>query len=80
ARGRGVAGRAARLHAGWGVEALGMARVELYADVQNVASQRAAEKAGWVREGIARAVRPAPREPGRRVDMVLFARLADQDE
>lgn len=75
ARGRGLAARAARLHAGWGFEALGMARVELLADVENVASQRAAEKAGWVREGVARSVRSAPREPGRRVDMVVFARL-----
>lgn len=76
ARGRGVAARAARLHAGWGFEALGMARIELLADVDNLASQRAAEKAGWVREGVARAVRAAPREPERRVDMVVFARLA----
>jgi RimJ/RimL family protein N-acetyltransferase len=65
ARGRGVAGRAARLHAGWGFEALGLARVELLADVDNVASQRVAEKAGWWREGVARAVRPAPRDPSR---------------
>ena len=79
ARGRGVAGRAARLHAGWGFDALGVPRVELLADVANVASQRAAEKAGWTREGVARAVRGAPRDPDRRVDMVVFARLP-QDE
>lgn len=74
ARGRGVAGRAARLHAGWGFDVLGLPRVELLADVENVASQRAAEKAGWTREGVARAVRPAPRSQERR-DMVVYARL-----
>ncbi len=75
ARGRGVAGRAARLHAGWGFAALGLPRVELLADVDNPASQRVAEKAGWQREGVARAVRPAPRDPSTRRDMVVFARL-----
>ena len=76
ARGRGAAGRAARLHADWGFEVLGLPRIELLADVENTASQRAAEKAGWVREGVARAVRPAPRSDARR-DMVLYARLPD---
>lgn len=75
ARGRGVAGRAAQLHAGWGFRALGLPRVELLADVDNVASQRVAEKAGWQREGVARAVRPAPRDPSARRDMVVYARL-----
>lgn len=76
ARGRGVAGRAALLHAGWGFAALGLPRVELLADVDNVASQRVAEKAGWQREGVARALRPAPRDPSTRRDMVVYARVA----
>lgn len=75
ARGRGVAGRAARLHADWGFRALGLPRVELLADVGNLPSQRAAEKAGWVREGVARSVRPAPRDDRRRVDMVVYSLL-----
>jgi RimJ/RimL family protein N-acetyltransferase len=75
ARGRGVAARAARLHAAWGFEALGLRRVELLADVENTASQRTAERAGWRREGVAREVRPAPRDPLRRRDMVVYARL-----
>ena len=78
ARGRGVAGRAARLHAEWGFTALGLPRIELLADVGNVASQRVAEKAGWVREGVARGVRPVPRDPTRRVDMVVYALLAQE--
>lgn len=76
ARGRGVAGRAARLHARWGFQTLGLPRVELLADVDNLASQRVAEKAGWTREGVARALRPAPRDAGTRRDMVVYARLA----
>lgn len=74
ARGRGVAGRAASLHSAWGFRVLGLPRVELLADVDNAPSQRVAEKAGWQREGIARALRPAPRSGGRR-DMVVYARL-----
>ena len=78
ARGRGVAGRAVALHTAWAVEALGLPRVELLADVENLASQRVAEKAGWQREGVARAMRPAPREPALRRDMVVYARLPAQ--
>lgn len=57
ARGRGVASRGAALLAEWGLEHLGIHRVGLLADVENLASQRAAEKAGFTREGIARAAR-----------------------
>lgn len=74
ARGRGVAVRAARLHAAWGLQALGMSRIELLTDVRNLASQRVAEKAGFTREGVARAVRPVPRGTDR-VDMTVFALL-----
>ena len=74
ARGRGVAVRATRLHTAWAVDALGLARVELLTDVRNAASQRVAEKAGFVREGIARAVRPEPRGTAR-VDMLVWAHV-----
>lgn len=73
ARGRGVAGRAAALHAQWGIEDLGLNRVELLADVDNSASQRAAEKGGFVREGVCR--RSRPDRTGQARDMVLFARV-----
>jgi RimJ/RimL family protein N-acetyltransferase len=76
ARGRGVAVRAARLHTHWAFDVLALARVELLTDVANLASQRVAEKAGFVREGVARAVRAAPRSP-ERVDMVVWARVSD---
>ena len=71
ARGRGAAGRAAALHARWGLTALGLNRIELLADVENLASQRAAEKAGFVREGVSR--RSRPDRTGEARDMVLFA-------
>jgi RimJ/RimL family protein N-acetyltransferase len=72
ARGRGVAGRGAGLLAQWGLDVLGLARVELLADVDNLGSQRAAEKAGFVREGVARQSRR--NRDGTARDMVLFSR------
>jgi RimJ/RimL family protein N-acetyltransferase len=71
ARGRGAAGRAGALHAQWGLDVLDLNRVELLADVENAASQRAAEKGGFVREGVAR--RSRPDRTGEARDMVLFA-------
>ncbi len=74
ARCRGVATRATRLACTWGFDTVGLARIELLADVGNHASQRVAERAGFAREGVARAARPLPRDDGR-TDMVVFARL-----
>jgi RimJ/RimL family protein N-acetyltransferase len=54
AAGRGVATRATRLAARFGFEELGLHRIEIVAAVDNVASQRVAERAGAVREGILR--------------------------
>lgn len=75
ARGRGVAARATALHTGWGHERLGLSRVELLADVANTASQSVALRAGFVREGVLRSVRPLPRQTAR-TDMVLFSHVA----
>ena len=74
ARGEGVAGRAAVLLADWSFDVLKVNRVELLADVENPASQRVAEKAGFVREGVARAAR-ADRD-GVPHDMVVFSRVS----
>jgi RimJ/RimL family protein N-acetyltransferase len=46
-RGRGYATRATRLLARHGLEQLGFTRIELRTDVENVASQRVAERAGF---------------------------------
>lgn len=75
ARGRGVAGRGAALMARWGLDVLGLHRVELLADVDNVASQRAAEKGGFQREGVARRSRLDRDRIAR--DMVLFSLVAE---
>ena len=52
--GRGIASRATRLAARFGFEELGLQRVEIVAAVENVGSQRVAEKAGAQREGVLR--------------------------
>jgi len=54
AAGRGFATSATRLAARFGFEQLGLRRIEIVAAVNNVASQRVAEKAGAIREGVAR--------------------------
>lgn len=77
ARGRGAAGRAALLVARWGVERLGLERVALLTDVDNTASHRAAERAGFACEGVLRAARAEPRGPGRR-DLRCYALTAEQ--
>lgn len=55
ARGRGYAGEAVVAIARWLFERHGFGRLQLRAAVANTASQRVAEKAGFVREGVARA-------------------------
>ena len=51
-RGRGIASRAMRLAATWGLRDLGLRRVVAEAAADNVASIRAIEKAGFRREGL----------------------------
>ncbi len=53
-RGKGVAAAAARLVARFGVEQVGLHRLEIVVAVENESSCRAAEKAGAAREGILR--------------------------
>lgn len=69
-RGRGLTTRAVRLVADWAFTQAGVARLEIGAAVGNVASQRVAERAGFVREGIAR--QRLPTAAGGRVDEVRF--------
>ncbi|MET8153840.1 GNAT family N-acetyltransferase [Actinoplanes sp. NPDC049668] len=54
ARGRGYATAATRAVCAWGFEALGLSRIQWRAEVGNVASRRAAEKAGFTMEGMLR--------------------------
>jgi RimJ/RimL family protein N-acetyltransferase len=51
-RGRGFTSRALRLLSAWAFDEAGFARLELGAKTDNIASQRAAESAGFVAEGV----------------------------
>jgi RimJ/RimL family protein N-acetyltransferase len=73
ARGRGGTTRALRLIAGWAI-AEGAARVQLRADVENTASCRVAEKAGFQREGVLRSAHWNPRLE-RRQDWAMYSML-----
>jgi RimJ/RimL family protein N-acetyltransferase len=55
ARGRGVMTKAVLLVAGWAFESLGVRRLQLATDPDNLASQRVAERAGFRCEGTLRA-------------------------
>jgi RimJ/RimL family protein N-acetyltransferase len=70
ARGRGVVTQAVRVLSEWAIRVHNFERVQLFAAVGNVASQRVAEKAGFVREGVAR---NACCLAGGRADLVLFS-------
>ena len=74
ARGRGVASQATRAISLWAIRDHGFERVELFAATGNSASQRAAEKAGFVREGVAR---NAGYVHDGRVDLVVYSLVPD---
>lgn len=70
ARGRGLTTRAVGLVADWAFTRAGVARLELGAAVDNVASRRVAERAGFRAEGVARL--RLPTADGRRTDEVRY--------
>jgi RimJ/RimL family protein N-acetyltransferase len=70
ARGRGVASKALRLGAIWGLQELGLRRVFAEAAADNPASIRAIEKAGFQREGL---LRSHCKTHGERHDCVMFS-------
>jgi RimJ/RimL family protein N-acetyltransferase len=72
ARGFGYGSEAQRLAADYLFLASGFDRVEASTDVENIAEQRALEKAGFEREGV---IRGAQERRGIRHDLVTFARL-----
>jgi RimJ/RimL family protein N-acetyltransferase len=72
ARGRGVATHAVRLLARWALAELGLARLELTCGPDNEASQRVAERCGFVREGLLRSHAPFK---GARRDSVIYSLL-----
>jgi RimJ/RimL family protein N-acetyltransferase len=73
ARGRGLTTAALRALSRWAIEDLGLGRVELVTDPDNLASQRVAEKAGFQREGVLRSI--LVNRDGSRRDGVMFSLL-----
>ena len=73
ARGQGVCTRALRTLSRWALDELRLERLELITDPDNVASQRVAEKVGFMREGVLRAHLRHP--DGRLRDSVMFSLL-----
>jgi RimJ/RimL family protein N-acetyltransferase len=73
ARGQGHATRAVRLICGWGFRALESERIDLFAATPNVASQRVAQRAGFICEGV---LRSYLRAKDGQLDAVAFGLLA----
>jgi RimJ/RimL family protein N-acetyltransferase len=75
-RGRGLMTRALVLVSRFALGSEGAARVQLRADVENTASRRVAEKAGFALEGVLRAAHWNERL-GRRQDWAMYSLLPD---
>lgn len=71
-RGQGYMSQVLAMLSKWVLLEQGFARVEVRVAVDNFASQRVAEKAGFIREGVAR---QAGRVHGGRVDLVIYSRV-----
>lgn len=72
ARGRGVATQALRLLTAWGLDTLGMQRLELHISVDNEPSRRVAVNCGYVLEGVLRSLHV---KQGERADTEIWSRL-----
>ena len=73
ARGRGVATAAVQLLTRWAFDEQHLERVTLIVDVDNVGSQKVAERCGYHRDGV---LRNAYVKPGVRADTIVYSRLA----
>jgi RimJ/RimL family protein N-acetyltransferase len=72
ARGRGVATEMLRQLTEWALAELGALRIWLVINIDNPASERVAERCGYVREGVMRSIHL---KQGMRVDASLWSRL-----
>ncbi len=75
-RGRGLMPRSVQLLTEWAFTDLAIERLQLTTHPDNHSSQRVAEKCGFTREGL---LRRYGVQRGRRVDLVMFARLASDE-
>jgi len=73
ARGAGRAVRAVTLVSQWAFPEAGFARLQLWTEPENVLSQRVAERAGFLREGVLRSY--IERHDGTRADAVSYSLL-----
>jgi ribosomal-protein-alanine N-acetyltransferase len=73
ARQRGIASAALRLLSRWTFEQLPVARLELWVEPWNTASQRVAERAGFLREGVLHSYIEVEKT---RRDVIMYARIA----
>jgi RimJ/RimL family protein N-acetyltransferase len=71
-RGRGYVPRAVQLLCAWGFDELDLPRMQLGTFPGNVASERVAEKSGFVREGV---LRSWLEQRGERRDVTMWSRL-----
>lgn len=76
ARGQGLASRAVRLMAAWAFGELGLGRLAVFIEPENVASQAVAARCGFVLEGVLR--RHMEGRDGRRVDSLLYGLLPEE--
>ena len=72
ARGRGIGTEILRQLTRWAFDDLGALRAYLIIDVENAASERMAERCGYVREGV---MRSQHLKQGIRIDAALWAKL-----
>jgi RimJ/RimL family protein N-acetyltransferase len=73
ARGRGVATELLRQLTRWAFDEVGAERIRLIIDVENAASERVAERCGYVREGVLRSTYVKASRP--RANVALWSRL-----
>ena len=71
-RGRGVATEMLRQLTRWALDEAGALRIVLVIDVENAASERVAERCGYVREGV---MRSSYLKQGIRIDAAVWSRL-----
>jgi RimJ/RimL family protein N-acetyltransferase len=73
ARGRGVVTRAVRMLSRYAFDELEIGRLEIFVDVDNAASRRVAERAGYQLEGVLRS--HILNRDGSRRDVVIYSLL-----